>query len=315
MKEGFWDAIVIGGGIAGLSAAIYLGRAQRRVLVIDSGNSMARWEPRVQNYLGYPQGISGPELLRRGKKQAGLFRAKFAQDEVVKATRRKSYFSIVGRKKIHHTPFVLLATGIDHIPPDITGVNECLGRSMFFCKDCDGTRVRGRRIAIYGANNEAAEYALAMLLYSRRVVIVTDGRPRRWSERHARWLREHQIPVHTRRVRRLIRARDQVQRLELDNDFEIPVDALFTTRGDIYHNELARMLGAKIFRNEIVIDRNMRTTVPGLYAAGCVTPANCQMIIAAGQGATAAQSINRKLFETSLATHSLKASRRTRRSP
>ena len=85
------------------------------------------------------------------------------------------------------------------------------------------------------------------------------------------------------------------------------IDYLFTTRGDIFHNELARKLGAKVDSDgQIKVDQCMRTTVPRLYAAGCVTPANCQMIIAAGQGAAAAQAINRDLFEDGLATHSLR---------
>ena len=302
-----WDAIVVGGGIAGLSAAIYLGRARRRVLVIDSAKSMARWEPRVQNYLGYPQGISGPELLRRGRKQARLYSSHFTRDIVAKASRQKNYFKITGRKQIHRARFVLLATGIFHVPPDINGVEDCLGHSMFFCKDCDGMRVRGKRIAVYGANDEAVEYALGMLFYSSRVAIVTDGRPRRWSAIHARWLREYQIPVFTQKILRAVHFGCKLRALKFAGDFELRIEALFTTRGDVYHNELAKMLGAKIADNEIVIDRDMRTTVPGLYAAGCVTPANCQMIIAAGQGATAAQAINRKLFLEDLASHSLRA--------
>jgi thioredoxin reductase (NADPH) len=81
------------------------------------------------------------------------------------------------------------------------------------------------------------------------------------------------------------------------------IEGLFTTRGDIYFSHLAENLGAKVNRaGEIVVGLDMRTTVKGLYAAGCVTPANCQMIIAAGQGAIAAQAINRNLFEESLAT-------------
>ena len=85
------------------------------------------------------------------------------------------------------------------------------------------------------------------------------------------------------------------------------IDYLFTTRGDIFHNQLAKKLGAKIDSDgQIKVDQCMRTTRARLYAAGCVTPANCQMIIAAGQGAAAAQAINRDLFEESLATHSLR---------
>ena len=87
----------------------------------------------------------------------------------------------------------------------------------------------------------------------------------------------------------------------------VKIDYIFTTRGDIFHTSLAEQLGAKLDADgQIVVDHCMRTSVPRLYSAGCVTPANCQMIIAAGQGATAAQAINRDLFEESLRTHSLR---------
>jgi thioredoxin reductase (NADPH) len=82
-----WDAIIVGGGLAGLSAAIYLGRAQCHTLVIDSAKSMAKWEPNVENYLGFPQGISGLELLKRGRQQAKRYGVHFAADEIGKASR------------------------------------------------------------------------------------------------------------------------------------------------------------------------------------------------------------------------------------
>jgi thioredoxin reductase (NADPH) len=95
--------------------------------------------------------------------------------------------------------------------------------------------------------------------------------------------------------------------LRFASDAAIKIDYIFTTRGDIFHNHLAKKLGAKLDSDgQIKVDHCMRTSVPRLYAAGCVTPANCQMIIAAGQGAAAAQAINRDLFEESLASHSLR---------
>jgi thioredoxin reductase (NADPH) len=308
-----WDAIIVGGGMAGLSAAIYLGRAQRAALVIDAGKSMARWEPDVQNYLGFPDGVPGEVLLERGRKQARRYGVRFARDEIVTATRTNLAFQLRGKRRSYRARFVLLATGIFHVPPAINGVSACLGHSMFFCKDCDGSRVRGKRVAIYGTSNEAAEYALAMLTYSSRVAIVTDGHTIRWDRSHARWLREYDVPVHTQRIQRAVHCGCQLKSLTFCDRSALPVDALFTTRGDVYYNKLAKTLGAKISDGEIAVDLSMRTTVKHLYAAGCVTPANCQMIISAGDGATAAQSINRELFEESLATHSLRRCVRNRK--
>ncbi len=301
------EVIVVGGGIAGLSAAIYLARAQRDTLVVDSGHSMAKWEPTVENYLGFPKGVDGEDLLENGRKQAERYGAEFVTDTINEITAERDIFSLVGEKARYDAQRVLLATGIYHIPPDVPGVRECLGHSLFFCKDCDGYRVRGKKIAIIGANNEAVEYALAMLYYSPCVIVATNGDKIVWDEQHAKWLEEYQIPVETGRIRDLQHRKQKIQALVYDSEREVKIDYLFTTRGDIFHTKLAEKLGAKLDRDgQVEVDQCMRTTVPRLYAAGCVTPANCQMIIAAGQGAAAAQAINRDLFDESLATHHLR---------
>lgn len=301
------EVIVIGGGIAGLSAAIYLGRAQRDTLVIDSGHSMAAWEPDVQNYLGFPKGISGEDLLMCGRQQAKRHHVDFAQDKIKSVSRGKDHFLLRGRRRTYRANRLLLATGLFHLPPEIPGVKECLGHSMFFCKDCDGFRVRGKRIAICGCNNETVEYALGMLHYSACVIIATNGKRPCWSAKHAAWLREYEIPIEKKRIKDVDHRRRKILALDFVGGERVKIDYLFTTRGDVYHTQLAKKLGAKLDGDgQIRVDQCMRTTAPRLYAAGCVTPANCQMIIAAGQGAAAAQAINRDLFEENLKTHSLR---------
>ncbi len=301
-----WDAIVIGGGIAGVSASIYLARAQRRVLVIDNGKSLALWATDVENYFGFPHGISGEDLLGRGRKQAKHFGAEFTEDLIGELRHDPSHvFHAIGQHKVYEARRVLLATGIYHLPPDIPGVPECLGQSLFFCKDCDGHRCAGKRIGIFGWNNEAVEYALGMLLYSPCVFIFQNGHEPGWSAQHEQWLKEYEIPIYRQPVRDLHHKRGEVEWLELEDGVRVELDALFTTRGDIYHNKLAQQLGAKTLESEVLVNECMETSVRGLHAAGCVTPANCQMIIAAGEGAKAGQAINRSLFEESLQTHSL----------
>lgn len=302
-----WDAVIIGGGIAGLSAAIYLARAKRETLVVDAGRSLARWVPDVENYLGFPKGIKGEELLERGRKQAEHFGAQFDNDHIEELRHEPhGVFRAIGPKGLHEARRILLATGIYHLPPDIPGVIECLGHSMFFCKDCDGFRCEGRRIGILGWNDEAVEYALAMLLYSPCLFIFQNGHKARWSPQHQQWLSEYEIPVYPDRVVDVHHGQGNVQWLELEGGVRVELDALFTTRGDVYHNQLANQVGADTDAEGVVlVNPRMETSIKGLYAAGCVTPANCQMIISAGDGATAGQAINRSLFEEDLATHTL----------
>ncbi len=299
-----WDAVVVGGGVAGLSAAIYLGRGRRSVLVIDSGKSIANWAPDVENYLGFPQGIGGTEILSRGREQAKRYGAKFAEGTVTELRRHESNrFHLVSDGCSYDSRRVLLATGVLHVPPDIPGAAECIGHSVFFCKDCDGSRCEGKRVGIFGWNEEAAEYALGMLLYTPYVFLFPNGRKRTWSERHAQWLHDYRIPVFEETIVRLHHRDGLLTRLELESGDLLGLDAAFTTRGDVCHNRLAKQLDAATnVLGEITVDENRETNVKGLYAAGCVTPSNCQMIIAAGEGAAAAQAINRSLLGESLAS-------------
>jgi thioredoxin reductase (NADPH) len=311
-SERIRDAIIIGGGLAGLSAAVYLGRAQRDALVVDSGRSLANWEPNVQNYLGFPEGISGEELLNRGRLQAKNYGIEFRDEEILDATREAGFFYLRGTGGSYQSRRLLLATGLFHLAPDIPGLDACMGHSFFFCKDCDAYRVQGQRIGIIGRNNEAVEYALGMLPYSPKVFLATNGQKPVWDDVHANWVLEYEIPILTEPILHAHHQSGKISSLTFESGKCMPLNCAFTTRGDIFHNRLAKTLGAKIdSEGQILVNEDGRTSVPGLYAAGCVTPANCQMIIAAGEGAAAAQAINRDLFEESLRNHSLRCFRET----
>lgn len=300
------DVIIVGGGLAGLSAAIYLGRSKRDTLLLHTNRSMAIWEPDVQNYLGFPDGIDGKVLLARGMTHASRFEVEMMEQTIHGLVSEGDHFRLDAESATYRSRRVLLATGLTHLPPEVPGVRECLGRSLFFCKDCDAYRLQGKTIVIIGNNNEAADYALAMLLFSPSVTICTNDRKPRWNEEHAAWLDEYGIPVRHDRICGVHHDDGQLTEFTFEEGDSLKVDGAFTTRGDVCHNDLAESAGAKLDEDgQIIVDHYLRTTVPGLYAAGCVTPANCQMIIAAGQGAVAGQAINRDLFEDSLARHAL----------
>jgi len=306
MIEQHREVIIIGGGLAGLSAGIYLGRSRRDTLLIHSDRSMAKWEDDVQNYLGFPEGISGDAILERGRQQVERYGVEIKQDEIRSVAKVDEIFHLQGETQSYRASRLLVATGLTHLPPEIAGVRECLGLSLFFCKDCDAFRVQGKRIVILGHNNEAADYALAMLLFSTSVVIATNDHAITWDSNHADWVKEYGILVRGERITEVDHSEGHLRGLTFGAGERIEVDAAFATRGDVTHTELLRGLGAELdTEGQVVVDACLKTSVPGLYAAGCVTPANCQMIIAAGQGATAAQSINRDLFEDSLRRHAL----------
>ena len=291
--------------MAGLSAALYLGRSHRQTLLVDAGESMARWEPIVENYLGFPEGLSGQRLLDLGRAQIQKFGVWRVRERISRVRRDGDAFILEGTGTYRSTR-VLLATGLTHLLPDLPGADACLGRSVLFCKDCDAFRMRGKRIAIYGRRKEAARYALAMLAFSPSVTILTDGRPPMWDGGWQGSLDEYGIPVRREPVKALVHRQGWLEAIAFRDGTTYQADAMFTTRGDVYHTALAEGLGAaEDDEGQLIVDADMRTTVPGLYAAGCVTPAKCQMIIAAGQGATAAQAIDHDLFDDSLRRHRL----------
>ena len=305
------EVIIVGGGLAGLSAAIYLGRALRDVLIIDAGESLAIWEPEVQNYLGFPECIDGRELLRRGREQALRYGAEIVHEEVERLWKEGETFHIKAKKCDFKARRLLLATGVYHLPPKIPAVNECVGKSMFFCKDCDGYRVQGKRVIIAGHNNDAVKYALGIMVYTECVTLLTNGEVPSWDDTHEAWLREYEVPMHIEKIMHVEHDGGHLKSVTLATGEKIATDCLFTTRGDLFHNHLARQLGARLDpEGQVFVEKEQRTSVPGLFAAGCVTPANCQMIIAAGDGAAAAQAINRDLFEESLRNGALRAHRK-----
>jgi thioredoxin reductase (NADPH) len=301
----FWDVVIIGGGLAGLSAAVYLGRSRRRVLLVDAGESMARWEPVVENYLGFPEGLRGETLLDRGRAQVRKFGVPMVHDRIKRIRRVGEAFLLEGAGR-YEGSCVLLATGLTHLLPDIPGADACLGQTVLFCKDCDAFRVRGKRITVYGRRNEAARYALAMLAFSPSVTILTNSRSPLWDRVWQEALEEYAVPVRREDVKEFLQRDGRLEAVVFKDGTACEADAMFTTRGDVFHTALAEDLGAaEDEEGQLIVDGDMRTSVPGLYAAGCVTPANCQMIIAAGQGATAAQAIDRDLFDESLRRHAL----------
>ena len=287
-----YDAIIIGGGPAGLSAALVLGRARRRVLLCDNGRQRNRFSRAMHGYLTR-DGISPQEFLKLARDEASGYGVEFQQVTVKDAHRVDDVFEITleggtlcrGRR-------LLVATGVaDHLP-EIPGIEELYGRSVHHCPYCDGWEHRDERIAVYA---KKAGPALALKTWSNDVMLFTDGAAR-FSRTDQIKLDQAGIRVVKEKVARVEGTDGRLTGVSLVNRETIPRDALFFSTVQSQACDLATGLGCVLNkRGTIETDKFGLVNVPGLYAAGDATHDVQLVIVAAAEGAKAGIAINESL--------------------
>src|SRR5215204_576459 len=170
------DSLIIGAGPAGLSAAIYLGRARRSVLVIDAGRGRANGPQVNENYLGFPRGIKASRLRELGQQQAERFGARVIRATVDTATcSADGLFELAGSGQSWRGRSLVIATGVTDIWPAFPNVNQYVGRSLFWCIVCDGFRTVDTRIVLIGASDAAATTACQFLSFTKQVTFIATG--------------------------------------------------------------------------------------------------------------------------------------------
>lgn len=302
-----WDSLIIGGGIAGLQAAIQLGRYGHRVLVIDSGYGRSTLCRQYRNILGWPDGIAGDELRAIGRKQAEALGVQFVLDEVSEAhskSRLEEGFELLGKSGMRYDgKTVLLATGILDRMPNLPGLVPCLGLTVYVCPDCDGYEIKDKTTIVLGSGNVGAEMALSLLDWSRDIVYVNhECKP----VKHAILTKlEQQGISHIQEMimEVLVKGDGQFQGVKLAGGHELQADRGFIAfGGNEIKSELARQLGVERLENRhIVADpRTKMTNVEHVWAAGDVGIHAEQVTIAMGEGAQSAIWIHKALKKLEL---------------
>jgi thioredoxin reductase (NADPH) len=297
-----FDSLIIGGGPAGLSAAVYLGRSLRTTAVFDCPQpGRSDWVQRNYNYLGFPDGITARELSDRGRQQAERYGAIFIEELVTSLTRRTDgLFEARGDQTTLIGRTVVLATGVTDRWARFPGSEDYIGRSMHWCIVCDGYEMRGQRVLIIANDCHDAEVALQLCRFTREVTLLVEPGTLPFAESMNRVLEEQGIRVHHGRIASVTCAeRDVCAAVVTDAGEEIEADHLFSLLGADPNSELARSLGAALSpEGYVTVDTEARTTVPGLYAAGDVTRLfSHQIVTAAHEGAAAAMAIAYDLFK------------------
>lgn len=299
-----YDVIIIGGGPAGATAAIYTARAALNTLVVDKGLTAGALgtSGKIANYPGVPGEISGAELVARIRAQAESFGAHFMQDKVLTTSLQGEVKEIHGGKGVYRSRAVIIATGSMGRPQAIPGEERLLGRGVSYCVTCDGAFFRGQEVAVAGGNDEAAEEALLLTRFARQVHLLVPTAELKASPGIVAEVSHHpQVEVYLATRLREILGEQQVEgvRVALAKGEEriLPVTGVF-----IYlqgGRPITDFLDGQLPLTEggcLLVDEAMQTGIPGVFAAGDVLCKHLkQAVIAAAEGAKAAMTAERYL--------------------
>jgi thioredoxin reductase len=296
-----YDVIIVGGGPAGLNAALILGRCRRRVLLVDSGKPRNAVSRGVNGFLTR-DGERPSELRRIARTELARYPTVEMRDgEICEATTSGGGFELreAGGARLSSRK-LLLATGLLDDLPEIPGFGELYGNGVYTCPYCDGFEHRDRPIAVYGPGERCVALALEMTLWSRDLVLLTDG-PADLAARNKARLDKLAVRVVEDRVVRLEGDERGLKRIHFDGRAPIDREAIFLNYGEREGSDLVRMLGCDLTtKGTVETTSHERTEVPGLYVAGDASRRVQFAIVAAGEGAMAAFAINNDLLKEDL---------------
>ena len=273
-----YDVIVIGSGPAGITAAIYAKRRNLSILVISKGISALQKAEKIDNYYGFENGISGKELYVNGIKQAKNLGIDFIEDEIINIE-YINQFTIETVNSKYEAKAVILATGVSRNVPNIKGIKEFEGKGVSYCAVCDSFFYKGKDVAVLGDGNYAIHEFETLKPIASSVTILTNGNTMVEN-------RDSSIEVNSKKIREF-RGDTKLEEVEFEDNTIQNLNGVFIAMGTASSSDLARKIGARIENNNIIINENMETTVPGLFACGDCTGGLLQISKAVYEGAKA----------------------------
>jgi thioredoxin reductase (NADPH) len=292
------DCLIVGGGAAGLVAAMYFGRYRRRALVVDAGASRLARIPRSRNVPGFPDGIAGLDLLQRLRQQALQFGGQVREGCVdeLRPLEGGGFEAVAGDMR-WHAPFVLLATGACDVEPELEGLAAALKAGQVrYCPVCDGYETKGQRVAVLGRGEHGLREALFVAGFGNQVTWLSLETQDDVAQAGLARLRERGVRIVECLPRAIRCLPDQGVEVDLQGGRRLSFDVLYPALGITHASGLATRLGARVQDDgQLVVDAHQETTVPGLYAAGDVAVDLNQIGVAAAHAAIAATAIHNRL--------------------
>lgn len=293
------DCLIVGGGAAGLTAAVYMGRYQRRAVLVDDGGSRLQLIPRTRNMPGFPDGIEGPDLLRRLREQASRYRVPLEQGRIEQLRKlADGSFLAEGGGRRWRARFVLLATGARDVKPEIDGIDEATRAGQVrYCPICDGYETQDLRVAVLGQGIHGLKESLFIARWARELTWLAMGTQEDVDPRQLAQLRAAGVRIAESPPRRIdCAAQGPGVRVELQNGQVLEFDTLYPALGLEHACELATALGARARGNgQLEVDGHQQTSVEGLYVAGDAAVDLNQIAVAAGHAAIATTAIHNRL--------------------
>jgi thioredoxin reductase (NADPH) len=299
MDEPIIDCLIVGGGPAGLTAAIYLARFHLDILVVDGGRSRASWIPCTRNVSGFPDGIAGTELLQRMRDQACKYGAKIETEFVTKLERddRTGLFTATWGSGTATARSVLLATGVTNRRPPMDEElhDQALARGLVrYCPICDGYEVTDKKVGVIGSDSHGVAEALFIRSYTADVTLIAPDKALSLRPEDAKKLKDAGISCVDGPTQAVATPGDCIVVDTAEGHYSF--DSIYPALGSDTHTQLAEMVGAALAGDSCIkVDSHQRTDVPGLYAAGDVVMGLDQISHAMGEGGVAATTIRNDL--------------------
>jgi len=291
------DLLIVGAGPAGMTAGIYAERAGLKAVVLERENigGQVTITPEVENYPGFTR-IPGKTLVDMIAQQAAQYTELHLSEEVKEIEMIEGRFQVKTNWAIYRAKGILIATGVSNKRLDVPGENRLYGKGVSYCAECDGYFFKdGKRVIVVGGGNTAATYALYLSTLGAKVTLVHRRDALRCEMRLQESLSRNGIDILWHREIREILGDKVVQAVKIEDTKEktvtdIPADGVFVAIGYIPNNEVAKMLGLEIDEEEgyIKVDKNQRTSMPMVYAAGDITGGVKQIVVAVSEGSLAA---------------------------
>lgn len=290
-----YDVLIIGGGPAGLNAAMILGRSRRKVAVFDSGEPRNRWARNMNGFLS-SDGMNPREFIKKGRAELAKYQVELIDRKVEEATYSKGQFIVTDSEgKVYHSKKLLLATGLKDRLPQLEGIEDMYGVSVHHCPYCDGWESRDKAIAVYGKDRDGIGQALAMKNWSSNVTLYTDGTDKLRHE-DLELLKRNGVAYNTERIVKLIGENGQLQHIVTNGGKKHAQEAMFFSTGTEQQSELGKELGCEFTNKGVIRTRRLQqSNIPGLYVAGDAARDVQMVIVAAAEGAKAGVAINMEL--------------------